>query len=86
MGGANINVPNAASNIDYNRNGIVMGTVSADINGDGSTDVLTTQNDWDNLVYDGGGVLGAGLEDGGLLISPIVLEGDEDDCLSLDDL
>ena len=86
IGGTNINVPNSASNIDYNRNGIVMGTVSADINGDGSTDVLTTQNDWDNLVYDGGGVLGAGLEDGGLLISPIVLQGDEDDCLSLDDL
>ena len=86
IGSSNVGVANAANNIDFNQNGSVSGTVSADINGDGMTSVLTTHNDWDHIVYNGGGVIGAGAESGGLLISPIVLEGDVDDCLSPDDL
>ena len=50
------------------------------------TSVLSTHNDWENLVYDGGGLIGAGAEAGGLLISPIVLDGDLDECLTPDDL
>ena len=80
------NVADASSNIDFNQNGSVSGTVATDVNGDGARSVLTTQNDWDNLIYDGGGVLGAGLIDGGLLALPIVLDGDHDDCLSPEDL
>ena len=86
IGGSNVNVPNAANNIDYNQNGFVSGTVSADVNGDGMTSVLSTHNDWENLVYDGGGLIGAGAEAGGLLISPIVIDGDLDECLTPDDL
>jgi hypothetical protein len=45
---------------NWNCNGATGGTVSADINGDGVLNTLTSHNDWGNLVY-GGGQVGAGL-------------------------
>ena len=62
IGASNVNVSNAANNIDFNQNGFVSGTVSADVNGDGMTSVLSTHNDWENLVYDGGGLMVRGLK------------------------
>ena len=39
-------------------------TVESDTNKDGIIDVLRTHNDWANLVFDGGGAIGASLDEG----------------------
>ena len=77
---------NAANNTDFNRNGVVSGTVAADINKNGVQSVLETHNDWDNIVYDGGGVLGAGAEADGLALERTVLPGDDEPCLTPEDV
>ncbi len=51
----------ASANLDMNRNGVINGgTITANLDGDSnSTDSWgTTQNDWDSLVYTGGGIGG----------------------------
>lgn len=54
-GGSLWTVNNANGPIDWNRNGSATQTgLSADINGDGYKTVLGTQNNWANIVYDGG--------------------------------
>jgi hypothetical protein len=51
---------NASVNLDLDRDGVIEPSVSAVLDCDGnSTDVFSTsQNDWDNLVYDGNGAIG----------------------------
>ncbi len=53
----------AAANgpIDWNCDGKIEASVSADINQDGQRTVLTTYNDWPNLVFTGGAIGGLGL-------------------------
>ncbi len=40
--------------------GVEGGTVSADINGDGSTDTLESHHDWENIDFESGGTVGEG--------------------------
>ena len=50
----------AAAPIDWNHNGSIEANVSADINGDGSITSLVAQNNWANINYNAGGLLGPG--------------------------
>lgn len=49
---------NAAGAIDWNKNNVIESSVAADINGSGSMTVITSQNNWDNIDYNAGGLLG----------------------------
>lgn len=70
----------AATNVDWSGNGVVSaGTVSSDINCDGAKTTLLTQNDWDTIVYHGGGLIGLGL--GAKATAKVALPGDTDNCL-----
>ncbi len=55
-------VNNANGNIDWNCNGnsVEVG-VATDINRDGARTVLSTANDWQNIVFNGGAIGGLGL-------------------------
>ncbi|OLN26505.1 hypothetical protein DVDV_2633 [Desulfovibrio sp. DV] len=50
----------AAAPIDWNHNGSIEANVSADINGDGAITSLVAQNNWANINYNAGGLLGPG--------------------------
>ncbi|QQO56208.1 MAG: hypothetical protein N838_25455 [Thiohalocapsa sp. PB-PSB1] len=54
---------NASSNLDFDRDGMIETLVSADLDCDSSSSDTfnASQNDWDNLVFDGGGSIGDGL-------------------------
>ncbi|MEI7988686.1 MAG: hypothetical protein WCI88_06580 [Chloroflexota bacterium] len=50
------------TSLDWNNNHIIDVSVSVDINDDGDiTTLLATQNNWENLIFDGGGIIGSGL-------------------------
>jgi hypothetical protein len=76
----------AGSDIDWNGNGMVSGTVSADVNCDGSTGALTTQNDWANMAFDGGGTIGPGIGGDGKSPPRMTMIGDDEPCLTPADL
>ena len=48
----------ATAPIDWNHNGSIEPSVAADINGDWSITTLTAQNNWANINYNAGGLLG----------------------------
>ena len=50
-----------AQPVDWDCSGIASGSVFADTNNDGALTALTSQTDWDKLVYDGG-LVGAKVE------------------------
>ena len=54
---------NASSNLDFDADGLIEFSVSADLDCDGnSSDTFSaSQNDWDNLVFDGNGTIGDSL-------------------------
>ena len=54
---------NASLNLDFDRDGIIEFLVSADLDGDGNTSdtFSASQNDWNNLVFDGNGTIGDNL-------------------------
>jgi hypothetical protein len=49
---------NAAGAIDWNTDHVIEADVSADINGDGTFETLTAQNNWQNISYDANGQIG----------------------------
>ncbi|SMF66076.1 hypothetical protein SAMN02745866_04247 [Alteromonadaceae bacterium Bs31] len=51
---------NANTNLDFDKDGTLEASVSADLDGNGSSsDIFSaSQNDWDNLVFHGGGTIG----------------------------
>jgi len=53
--------------IDWNWNGVISTGVSVDINCDGVKGVLTSQNNWLNIVYNGGSVGGVAA---GIILTP----------------
>jgi hypothetical protein len=56
----------AGSYVDWNCDGIYSTSVKADINGDGYFSTLGTQNNWANITFQGGGVIGSGVSAAGL--------------------
>ncbi|MBI5951709.1 MAG: M4 family metallopeptidase [Chloroflexi bacterium] len=46
--------------IDWNCDGSFSGTVKIDINGDGKFTTLASKNNWNYIVYTGGGIIGSG--------------------------
>ena len=70
-----------ASNVDWNGSGAInAAAVASDINCDGAKGTLLTQNDWNNIVYNGGGLIGLGLG-AKTAAARKVLPGDTDNCL-----
>jgi len=58
----------AQSSVNWNCSGTAFETgVQANINADGFYNTLGTQNNWQNIVYNGGGVIGSGLSPQALL-------------------
>ncbi len=48
-------------NIDWNCDAVITpGTVAADVGGEGGLSTMTSFNDWTNISFDGGGVIGVG--------------------------
>lgn len=62
VGGVRL-INNAAANVDWNNDGAVgPENVSVDINRDSEMGNLNASvNDWENIIFDGGGVIGAGV-------------------------
>ncbi|WP_062531866.1 hypothetical protein, partial [Leptolinea tardivitalis] len=52
---------NSSKNIDWNCNSNLETSVKADINGSGTYGTLVSQNNWQNISFNGGGVIGSGL-------------------------
>jgi hypothetical protein len=52
----------ALTAIDWNCDNDTTDTIAGDVNADGARTVLGTQNNWKNIVFDGGGAIGAGLQ------------------------
>jgi len=77
----------AIANVDWNNNSVIdPDNVAIDINRDGILGTLRTSwNDWDNLIYDGGGAFGAGVSWDSLkfrrrFIQSVALDDDADLC------
>jgi hypothetical protein len=82
-------VNNASGSVDWSGDGRIRSGVAADVNCDGSRSTLTSWNDWINVVYDGGGIIGPGLGseiDGAPAPKAPVLPGDDEPCPGPEDL
>ena len=57
--------PAAGSNLDYNcdSDGGTDTNVAVDLNWTNTLDTLGTSNDWANITFGGGGIIGAGLRE-----------------------
>lgn len=76
-------VEDATSRIDWDGDGSIdTGTVSVDVNGSNTRSVLTGYNDWANVSFAGGGVIGAGASTSGVAAQAlrVSLPGDDDPC------
>jgi len=58
----------AGTNIDWNCNESLQASVSVDINNSGGKSTLGTQDNWANITFGGGGVIGSGASLSGLAL------------------
>ena len=82
----------ASSNLDINGNGVIEWAWGRDITCDGDLNdsFIASQNDWDNLVFDGAGTIGDGMLGvdvlGGVQHYQVTSEDDVEPCMTPDDL
>ena len=55
-------ISTASKPIDWNWNGIVQNSVAVDLNCDGNKEMLTSWNDWQQIIFNGGTIGGVGPE------------------------